>query len=185
MIGDIEVTYAEGLTGKLRSIVLEEAQGIHLGDVFDYNMEQYISNFWRTGSEVNLPQVVKDRLQQLKNQGYELVMKPKVSISGKTPEPDMLFIKYDKVNRAFDFNDCIYIDNKYSVTSGFTGAQQQIINDFGFDPARPWAEVVGKGKAYKPNLEAINIDAIPLRIKQIQIIGIDMDLNLVIKQIKP
>lgn len=97
MIGDIEVTYGKGMTGKLKTITLEGAQHMQLGDVFDYNMEQYISSFWRNVSEVNLPPVVKDRLLQLKNQGYELVFKPKVSIGGSNPEPDMLFIKYDSI----------------------------------------------------------------------------------------
>jgi hypothetical protein len=114
MIGDIEVTYAKGLKGKLKTIGLDEAQGVHLGDIFDYNMEQYVSSFWRTGKEPNLPDVVINRLTELQKRGYELVIKPKVSISGNNPVPDMLFIKFDKQKNTFDFTDCIYIDNKYS-----------------------------------------------------------------------
>jgi hypothetical protein len=91
-------------------------------------MERIISQGWSSNKYSGLSVEVSNRLNTLKQEGYELVIKPKLSIGGSTPEPDLLFIK--KIGNQYNFNNCVYIDNKYFYDVAFTPAQNKIVNAF-------------------------------------------------------
>lgn len=164
-----------------------------LGNYFDGEMEADVQDFWANGNTANLsPDIVSD-LQNLRGQGYELMIKPKVSINGASPEPDLLFVKTRLRNGVvtLDFTDCIYIDNKYAVSvangqasaSSFSGAQKQIVN-----------EVKDAGVANVVTTADFrfvdgSIPAVPkgttMSIKQVRVYGINQDFNLIHGRIAP
>lgn len=153
-----------------------------LGTIFDDIMESIVRSGWSTGNFQDLSQVVIQRLNSLKDEGYELVIKPKVSINGNTPEPDLLFIK-KKPNGELDFDNAIYIDNKYVETVNFTPPQQQIVNNV--TSGSPAEVVTTQGFFTEGTFIEIPPNT-PIKIKQVEIFTTSLDdTSMIIVNKKP
>lgn len=143
-----------------------------LGKVFDEEMERLVVKFWNHGINEGLSSSVINKLNQLKNAGYELVVKPSVSAGGKSPEPDLLFIK--KISFGLNFNDCVYIDNKYFHDVGFTPPQYEIVKQF---DGVSTESVVTTNQLMTVNGVDINMGTV-LKIKEIGIFTVDELLKM-------
>ncbi len=95
-----------------------------------------------------------------------------------TPEPDLLFIKR-KPDGTLDYNDAIFIDNKYHIETKFTGAQNEIVNAVG--NSATGNEALVKFVAGDPTLglKSVPINQI-IKIKQVRVFSIDDFLNLLV-----
>lgn len=170
MINDITVSY-QGKSVKLIDTQLGDLGSMPLGKIFDEEMENIIRQGWKNNTYTGLSAEVINRLNTLKTQGYELVIKPKLSIDGNFPEPDLIFVK--KVANSYNFSDCIYIDNKYFYDVAFTPAQNKIVN--AFNSANE--AVVSVYKSFVVNGTTVSQGQI-MKIKKVEIFTIGEDLNL-------
>ncbi len=167
-IDDIDVIH-QGTSKKLGGL-----GGSPLGQIFDDEMEIIISQGWLSGSYTKLSDNVVSRLTALKNNNYELVVKPSVNISGRNPVPDLLFVK--KVGNSYNFDDCIYIDNKYFHDVVFTPAQNKIVNAFGGGSN----EAVVTLNESKRMLNGFQLpEGAVLKIKRVEVFTVDELLDLV------
>jgi hypothetical protein len=131
MVGEIEVT-SLGQKLQLKTVSLDEATAPYIGKLFDEIVEVKVVNAWKNNNFSDLPNSVASQLQALKNQGYELAVEAKLTINGKNPVPDYLFIKkeIDQINNliTYDLNNVKYIDCKYLWDSPFSANQAEVVN---------------------------------------------------------
>jgi hypothetical protein len=130
-INDLPVP-VNGINRRLSSLqYVDETNSGDLGNLFDNWMERNVSHAWANNDFSNLPPAVANRLTLLKND-YELVTQATVSINGKNPRPDMIFIKKEQGPNGvitLKKDECIYIDNKILWDTDFSAAQKEITNN--------------------------------------------------------
>lgn len=114
-------------------------------------------------------------------QEYDLIIKPKVAINGRTPEPDLLFIKKNS-DGSLNFDEPIYIDNKYHETTLFTTPQRAITDAVSHNSS---ADVIYT----ELNKRTLNGVLIPpnqlIKIKKVEKIAPTDGLDLVVRNVKP
>jgi hypothetical protein len=147
-----------------------------LGKYFDETMEAIIKTGWNNGNFTGLSDEVAQVLNSLRSE-YDLLIKPKVSINGRTPEPDLLFIRKNS-NGTLNYDDAIFIDNKYHIETKFTGAQQEIATAVK-SPAGH-ANVVTTNSFTTLNGEIVQINQI-IKVKEVRVFSIDDFANLIVK----
>lgn len=94
-----------------------------------------------------------------------------------TPESDLLFIKR-KPDGTLDYNDAIFIDNKYHIETKFTGAQNEIVNAGKSSSGQ--ANVTTTNSFTTFNGENVPINQI-IKIKEVRVFSIDDFANLIVK----
>lgn len=108
---------------------------------------------------------------------YDLLIKPKVSINGKTPEPDLLFIKKNS-NGTLNYDDAIFIDNKYHIETKFTGTQNEIVNAVKSSSGQA---NVTTTNSFTTLSEKVVPNNITIKVKEVRVFSIDDFANLIVK----
>lgn len=137
-------------------------------------MENLVSTGWLEGSYKGLSDEIVNRLNQLKSEGYELIIKPHVSIGGRNPVPDFLFVK--KVGAKYNLNECIYIDKKYFHDVGFTKAQKEIEKPFKNGATE--AIIIASDDIRVLSDNSVITAGSTMKVKKIEIFTIKDDLSL-------
>jgi len=181
MVGEIEVT-SLGKKLKLKTVSLDETSASYIGKLFDETVEIRMVNAWKTNNFADLPSSISTQLQSLKSQGYELAVEAKLTINGKNPVPDYLFVKkeIDPLTNVitYDANNVKYIDCKYLWDSPFTTSQLEIVNS-----------VSSSGVANTVATQGIkNVDDVQMvvpnasvKIKSVQKLTVNQQMEMVIQ----
>jgi hypothetical protein len=179
MVGEIEIT-SLGEKLLLRTVSLEETSASYIGKLFDEAMETRMIDAWRTGNFSDLPGSVSTQLQSLKNQGYELAVEGQLTINGKNPVPDYLFIKRTNTPNGivYDINNVKYVDCKYLWDSPFTISQKEIVKEVTTNGV---ALATAPQGVRNVNDVEIVLPGTVIRIRTVEKLTVDRQMQLVIQ----
>jgi len=86
---------------------------------------------WLNGGDFSkFPPAIENRFKSLYNSGYKLVIsEPKISISGKNLEPDILFFGQKDIGGGVLIDDIQYLEIKYIEDVSFNTGGQKTLYD--------------------------------------------------------
>ncbi len=185
-INDYEVPI-NNINRRLKDLeYIDETTSSDLGYLFDNWLENQVVASWDADNFSSLPTSIASRLQTLKSD-YVLIPQAHVSIRGKSPVPDFLFVrkKVDALgNNILDKSDCIFIDSKLLWNTGFSSTQNLIVSKV----TASNGAVVKSLQEYSFELNNPNMTielGNNLTIKKVETFSVNQDIKLVNLNKKP